>query len=81
MIEGIDALLLSLDIYYNNQTDTSKPVIHGGTWCIGDKANQLDNKVNSCRDLDHILVSVNYRLSPFTYELNSKSGHVPNSQP
>lgn len=73
-IEGINPNLLSLDIYYNDNTEAKKPVViyvHGGGWSIGDKANQLENKINLFRSLEYILVSINYRLSPFPYELNN----------
>ncbi|MEM1120477.1 MAG: alpha/beta hydrolase [Bacteroidota bacterium] len=73
-IDGVDPNLLSLDIYYNNATEVRKPVViyvHGGGWSIGDKANQLDNKISLFRSLDYLLVSINYRLSPFPYEINN----------
>ncbi|MCW3787118.1 alpha/beta hydrolase [Plebeiibacterium sediminum] len=73
-IEGIDADLLSLDVYFNSMTQIKKPVViwvHGGGWSIGDKASQIDNKVNLFQTLDYVFVSVNYRLSPFPYELNN----------
>lgn len=70
-INDIEPHLLSLDIYYNSDTDTKKPIvvyIHGGGWCLGDKANKIENKVNLFRSLNYIFVSVNYRLSPFPFE-------------
>ncbi len=45
----------------------SRPVIvyvHGGGWSIGDKANQITDKVNLFTGLGYVFVSVNYRLSP-----------------
>lgn len=71
-ITGIDTALLSLDVYYNSDVSSTKPVViyvHGGGWTIGDKANQLDNKINLFLSLNYILVSLNYRLSPLPYEI------------
>ncbi len=73
-INEVDSHLLSLDVYYNDHTDAKRPVViwvHGGGWSIGDKASQLDNKVNLFNSLDYVFVSVNYRLSPFPYEVNN----------
>lgn len=73
-IDGVDSNLLSLDIYYNSALDIKKPIViyvHGGGWSVGDKSNQIDNKVNLFQSLGYLLVSVNYRLSPFPYELNN----------
>ena len=69
-VTGVDANLLSLDIYHFGQTTPQKPVVvyvHGGGFAIGDKANNMTNKQNLFSSLDYILVSVNYRLSPETY--------------
>ncbi len=73
-IDGIDSNLLSLDIYYNNETNIQKPVIvyvHGGGWSIGDKSSQIENKINLFRSLNYILISVNYRLSPFPFDISN----------
>lgn len=73
-IDGVDDNLSSLDIYYSNLTDIKKPVViyvHGGAWSIGDKALQLENKINLFQSLDYIFVSINYRLSPFPFELTN----------
>ncbi len=73
-IEGTDPNLLSLDIYYSSLTEQKKPVViyvHGGAWNRGDKANQLKNKINLFKSLNYVFVSVNYRLSPFPYEVNN----------
>ena len=72
-INGVDPDLLSLDVYYNSNEDL-KPVViyvHGGGWSIGDKASQLENKINLFRSLDYVFVSINYRLSPFPFELSN----------
>lgn len=75
-INGVEPNLLSLDIYHNSDLDTQKSVIiyvHGGGWFIGDKRNKIENKISLFRSLNYILVSVNYRLSPFPYELNNSN--------
>lgn len=67
---GVDANLLSLDIYHYGQLTTARPVViyvHGGGFAMGDKANNMTNKQNLFSSLDYILVSVNYRLSPQIY--------------
>jgi arylformamidase len=68
--------LLSLDIYtLANQDPTTKvPIViwvHGGGWRQGDKKYQVNNKVTLMRSLNYIMVSINYRLSPFDFELNN----------
>jgi acetyl esterase/lipase len=73
-INGVELNLLSLDIYYNELTENKKPVViwvHGGGWGAGDKSNQIENKVDLFQSLDYVLVSVNYRLSPFPFELDN----------
>ncbi|WP_206604203.1 alpha/beta hydrolase [Aquimarina sediminis] len=73
-INGIDSNLLSMDVYYNSDTNTLKPIIvyiHGGGWSIGDKSNEIENKLNLFRSLNYILISVNYRLSPFPFEVSN----------
>lgn len=70
LVNGVDANLLSLDIYHYGQTSSQKPVViyvHGGGFAIGDKANNMTNKQNLFSSLDYILVSINYRLSPEVY--------------
>ncbi len=69
-VSGVDANLLSLDIYHYGQTSPQKPVViyvHGGGFAIGDKANNMTNKQNLFSSLGYILVSINYRLSPEIY--------------
>ena len=73
-VQGVDADLLSLDVYYDADDTDAKPVliwVHGGGWSIGDKSYQMDNKKKLFASLGYILVSVNYRLSPFPYEVNN----------
>jgi len=65
-VSGVDANLLSLDLYYYSQEPSNKPIVvyvHGGAWQVGDKANQITNKVNLFNSLGYIFVSINYRLS------------------
>lgn len=71
-IQEIDVKFNELDIYYTDQLERQRPVVvyvHGGAWSIGDKASQLDHKINLFRSLDYIFVSINYRLSPNPPEL------------
>jgi len=67
-----DSNLLSLDVYFDNdKLSKSLPVIiwvHGGAWCIGDKSSQMANKKDLFAKMGYILVSINYRLSPYPYE-------------
>ncbi|WP_298781926.1 alpha/beta hydrolase [uncultured Polaribacter sp.] len=73
-INGIDSNLLSLDIYYNSDINIPKPVIiyvHGGGWSIGDKSSQIENKINLFRSLNYILISINYRLSPYPIDISN----------
>jgi arylformamidase len=68
-IQGVNANLLSLDIYSPARTNSceSVPVIvwvHGGGWAAGDKGNGLDDKIKLFNDAGYVLVSINYRLSP-----------------
>ncbi len=69
VVTGIDANLLSLDLYHFGTSGASKPVVvyvHGGAWAIGDKANSITNKTSLFSSLGYVFVSVNYRLSPST---------------
>ncbi len=73
-IDGVEPNLLSLDIHYSSSTEQKKPVViyvHGGAWCLGDKTNQLENKIKLFQKLNYVFVSVNYRLSPFPHQLNN----------
>ncbi len=73
-LPGVSQNLLDLDVYYDVEKLSPKPIIiwiHGGGWCIGDKANQMENKKKLFASLGFILVSVNYRLSPFPYQINN----------
>lgn len=74
VINGVDPDLLSLDVYYNTATESKKPVViwvHGGGWSIGDKGNQITDKVNLFQSLNYVFVSINYRLSPVPFELGN----------
>ncbi len=71
-INNIDDNLLSLDLYFKEKTG-NKPVVihvHGGGWAIGDKAQNLNNKISFFNTLDYVFVSINYRLSPYPYKPN-----------
>ncbi len=73
-VANVNSNLLSADIYYPVSYTSLRPVIiyvHGGGWCTGDKANQIENKINFCREEKYVLVSVNYRLSPYPYETDN----------
>ena len=62
---GVDANLLSLDIYYQANT-TDRPVlvyVHGGGWQTGDKAN-VAFKDDYFVQAGYVFVSTNYRLTP-----------------
>lgn len=70
-MDGIPNNLLSLDIHYPDSFTTLRPVIiyvHGGGWTVGDKSQQLENKIKFCKEEKYVLVSINYRLSPYPYE-------------
>lgn len=80
-ILGVDSNLLSLDIYYLNHSKNSKnPIViyvHGGVWAIGDKSNKIDDKVNLFLNLNYTFVSINYRLSPSSKDLNENRVKFP----
>ena len=60
-----DALTL-LDIYPPAEPGCGRPIVlwvHGGAWTVGDKANQMVDKIPYVRGLGAILVSTNYRLT------------------
>ncbi len=65
-IAGVDANLTSVDIYTPASARCNAPIVmwvHGGGYAIGDKRNQIANKVKLFNDAGWILVSVNYRLT------------------
>lgn len=67
-IEGVDEDLLSLDIYHFNNNKKNAPVIiylHGGAWAIGDKSHKMQNKIDLFSSQGYVLVSANYRKSPW----------------
>ncbi len=73
-IQGTDPDLLSLDLYYDPNRLSPKPVIiwvHGGGWSIGDKNYQISHKIDFFAQMGYLFVSVNYRLSPYPYEVNN----------
>jgi acetyl esterase/lipase len=59
----------ALDVYTPDGAapGDSRPVVvyvHGGGWRVGDKANQISDKVELFTGAGYVFVSVNYRLSP-----------------
>jgi len=73
-IEGVEQNLLSLKVFYYSNSTQKRPVIvyvHGGGWSIGDKEQQLENKLALFYASNYIFVTINYRLSPFPFEINN----------
>ena len=69
MIAGSDSELLSLDVYSTASQEEKQPVViwvHGGAWAYGSKEHSMPEKVPFFENLGYVLVSVNYRLSPFS---------------
>ncbi len=64
-IPGIDPDLLSLDVFPPPHGCPAPVVIwvHGGRWRIGDKRNQLSDRIRLFNGAGYALVSVNYRLT------------------
>lgn len=59
----------ALDVHRpdGSSTTDSRPVVvyvHGGGWRVGDKDNQIIDKVNLFTGAGYVFVSLNYRLSP-----------------
>ena len=50
--------------------------VHGGAWAIGDKANQIQDKVNLFTGAGYVFVSVNYRLSPDSGDPQTNPGRI-----
>jgi acetyl esterase/lipase len=64
-VNGVDPKVVSVDIY-PPETGCPAPVVmwvHGGGWRVGDKSNQMADKVRLLNDLGYVVVSVNYRLT------------------
>jgi len=64
-IPGVDPRFTSLDVH-NPKGACDLPVwiwVHGGGYRIGDKANQMADKVRLAAERGWLLVSVNYRLT------------------
>ncbi len=73
-ISGVKSKLTSLDINYFDKWTDLKPVmifIHGGGWVIGDKTNKPSSKIELFKGLGYVYISINYRLSPFPYQLDN----------
>jgi arylformamidase len=64
-VEGVDANLLSLDIYPPTPSCGAPVVmwVHGGGYSVGDKKNQVADKVRLFNERGWMFVSVNYRLT------------------
>ena len=68
-VSGVPANLTSLDVYAPSRAcrrGRSAPVVmwvHGGAYSVGDKANQIRDKVKLFTGRGYVFVSVNYRLS------------------
>lgn len=64
-VAGVAPNLLSLDVYPPAHGCPAPVVVwvHGGGWRIGDKRNQLTDKIRLFNDAGYVLVSVNYRLT------------------
>jgi acetyl esterase/lipase len=67
-VPGVDANLLSLDVY-TPAPAPAKPLpvviwVHGGGWSIGDKSNGMQVKPSLFTGAGYCFVSINYRLSP-----------------
>lgn len=68
-IAGVDPSLISVDVYPLERAPgcASTPIVvwvHGGAWAIGDKSQQIADKVPLFNNAGWTFVSVNYRLSP-----------------
>jgi arylformamidase len=66
---GPDPDLSTLEVIRPDLPDGCGPTpvavwVHGGGWAIGDRRNQLDDKVDLFTSMGWTLVSVNYRLTP-----------------
>src|SRR5262245_30905213 len=64
-VRGAAPRLTSLDVY-GLPAGCGAPVlvwVHGGGWQIGDKSNQIADRVRWAGDHGWVLVSVNYRLT------------------
>jgi len=75
-IDGVDPNLLSIDIHAPADACGAPVVmwVHGGGYRIGDKAQQVRDKITLFNDKGWILVSVNYRL---TEPDNPESANFP----
>ncbi len=66
---GVDPDLVSLDLTVPARPDPCRPVpvlvyVHGGGFAVGDKGNQVADKVRLAHREGWAFASVNYRLSP-----------------
>ncbi|PQJ77709.1 alpha/beta hydrolase family protein [Polaribacter porphyrae] len=73
---AVNGNLTSLDIYTVPNSKVVKPIViwvHGGAWVTGDKANDMQRKAPFFNNLGYVFISINYRLSPFPYEVNNNA--------
>lgn len=71
--DGVPAALNSLDVYRpaadGRGRCTGRPLvvwIHGGGWTAGDKADDIQHKVQLFTDAGYVFSSINYRLTDIT---------------
>lgn len=68
VVRGVSAsdAMTQLDVYAPAGPVCGRPIVvwvHGGAWSVGDKGNQMANKVSFITGLGAVLVSINYRLT------------------
>ena len=62
-LPGVEAELLSLDLYPLDEPAPLLVWVHGGAWRSGDKAKDIADKRDLARRNGYALASINYRLS------------------
>ena len=73
MIAPSQANSNSLDIYVPKSGVSNMPVmvyVHGGAWCIGDKG-RIHYKADLFTSHGYVFISINYRLSPYPFQLDN----------
>ena len=75
------AKLNDLDLYTPDGVGAGdrRPVVvyvHGGAWSIGDKANQIQDKVKLFTGAGYVFASINYRLSPDSGNPETNPGRI-----
>ncbi len=74
-VDGVDPNFVSLDVYEPIRPADCPPApvmiwVHGGGWRVGDKTYTMTDKSTWFNAAGWVLVSVNYRLSPFSLDLS-----------